>query len=268
MKVRRILIIGYGAIASEVATSLAACTDKRYSIAVLLRPGSVSFARIPSSITTFKSLSQAAAFQPDLAVEAANHAAVASLVPKLLSQGIPVLVTSIGALHDARLFRRLTECAELAGARLILPSGALGALDHIRACRGADALKITYESRKPPSAWKAELEARGLDPSALMKPFTIFEGTADEAAAAYPQNLNVAAAIAIAGQGLDKIAVSVICDPRARGNTHTVTSTSALGRMQIELINQPSSDNPKTSRIVAQSIIAAISQYFSPIQML
>lgn len=268
MRARRILIIGYGAIGAEVATALSGADTCAPVLSVMLRPGSASRGRVPCDMTVCETIAQVAEFAPELVVEAAGHSAVQGTVPDLLGQGVPVLISSIGALHDAALFAQLKSSAETGGARLILASGALGALDYVRAGRGAEPAEITYESRKPPSAWKAELAALGYDPSALAAPLVLTEGTAREAAASYPQNLNVAAALALAGPGMDNVRVAVTCDPDASGNTHIVRSQSPLGSMCIEIVNEPSTANPKTSMIVARSLVAAIDQYFSPVQML
>lgn len=268
MTTRRILMIGYGAIASEVVAGLQTTEPGGFVAGVLLRPGSASRERVPSGVTICETIAHAAAFEPDLVVEAAGHSAVQDTVPDLLALGLPVLVSSIGALHDEALFSRLRATAQAGGGRLVLASGALGALDYVRACKTADPVRITYESRKPPSAWTAELRALGHDPSTLSAPVVLFEGTAREAAAAYPQNLNVAAALALAGPGMDNVNVAVICDPEVTGNTHVVKSQSALGAMHIEIVNRPSPANPKTSMIVAQSVLVAINQYFSSVQML
>ena len=97
---------------------------------------------------------------------------------------------------------------------------------------------------------------------------TLFSGTAREAAAAYPQNLNVAAALALAGPGFEAVEVAVICDPQANGNGHAVAAQSEFGTMRIEIVNKPSPTNPKTSWIVGQSLLAAIEQHFAPVVML
>ena len=97
---------------------------------------------------------------------------------------------------------------------------------------------------------------------------TLFAGDAREAAARYPQNLNVAAALALAGQGFEATGVEVICDPAASGNTHVVMADSEFGTMRLSIVNTPSPANPKTSWIVGRSLMAAIEQYFSPVVML
>ncbi|WP_457939856.1 aspartate dehydrogenase [Mesorhizobium sp. 10J20-29] len=268
MTQRRILVIGYGAIAAELVSTLRDPAIFGARVGVMLRPGSPSQAKVPDGVDVIESTVEVAAFGPDLVVEAAGHSAVRESVPGLLALGLPVLVSSIGALHDDDLVKRLSDTAEAHGGKLVLASGALGALDYIRAARSSGALDVTYESRKPPAAWAGDLKALGHDPKTLAVPVTLFEGTAREAAAAYPQNLNVAAALALAGPGFDGVRVRVVCDPEARGNTHVVTASSEFGTMRIEIANRPSPANPKSSWIVAHSLSAAIRQHFSPIQML
>lgn len=266
MSDRRILVIGYGAIAADLVADLGA--DGATVCGVFLRPGSASRDKVPGGITVCETIEEIAAFGPDLVVEAAGHEAVREIVPECLARGLPVLIASIGALHDEPLKARLVAKAREGGGRLVLASGALGGLDYVRAVRPAAELDLAYESRKPPAAWARELQALGHDPETLEEPVTLFEGTARQAAASYPQNLNVAAALALAGSGFETTRVSVICDPRAKGNTHIVRSTSEYGEMHLSIVNRPSPTNPKSSWIVARALLAAIEQHFAPIVML
>jgi aspartate dehydrogenase len=261
---RRIVLIGYGAIAAELAEALLA---RGHAVDVLLKPGSASRQRVPKTLGLVPDVAALAAEGPDLVIEAAGHEAVRQVVPACLEAGLPVLISSIGALHDDSLNERLVGLAREHGGRLLLPSGALGALDYVRAVRHAGALSLRYQSRKPPAAWAAELRALGHDPAALAEPVTLFAGTARQAAALYPQNLNVAAALALAGPGFEATGVEVICDPEAGGNTHVVLADSELGTMRLSIVNKPSPTNPKTSWIVGRSLLAAVDQYFSPVMM-
>jgi aspartate dehydrogenase len=93
----------------------------------------------------------------------------------------------------------------------------------------------------------------------------LFEGSAREAAKLFPQNLNVAATIALAGVGMEHTQVSVIVDPAAQGNTHTVTATGSFGSITTQIKNRPSPTNPKTSWVVGLSMIAAIDRYFAAV---
>ncbi|SFI88811.1 aspartate dehydrogenase [Bosea sp. OK403] len=268
MKPRRLVLIGFGAIASDLAAALLDAPQPGYALGVLLKPGSASRQRLPRSCTPLSDLAELAAFAPDLVVEAAGHEAVRGSVPGCLALGLPVLISSIGALHDEALLASLVATAREHGGRLLLPSGALGALDYVRAVRHAGELTLRYESRKPPAAWSAELKALGHDPDRLDAPVTLFSGNAREAAAAYPQNLNVAAALALAGPGFEATGVDVVCDPAATGNTHVVTARSEFGTMHLAIANRPSPSNPKSSWIVGRSLLAAIEQFFAPVMML
>lgn len=268
MSTRRVVLIGYGAIAGDIATVLLAAKAPGYALGVLLRPGSPSLARLPEGVAGLSVLDEVAAFAPDLVIEAAGHEAVRGSVPGCLALGLPVLISSIGALHDEAFFAELVATARKGGGRLLLASGALGGLDYVRAVRRAKQLDLRYESRKPPAAWSGELRALGHDPAALAAPVTLFSGTARQAAALYPQNLNVAAALALAGPGFEATGVDVICDPAATGNTHVVKARSEFGTMSLEITNRPSPTNPKSSWIVGQALLAAVEQYFSPVVML
>lgn len=268
MSARRVVLIGYGAIAGDIVSALLAADEPGYALGVLLRPGSPSRARVPTDVAVLSGLDDVVAFAPDLVIEAAGHEAVRVSVPGCLERGLPVLISSIGALHDEAFFKELVATARKGGGRLLLASGALGGLDYVRAVRHAKQLDLRYESRKPPAAWSGELRALGHDPAALTEPVTLFSGTAREAAALYPQNLNVAAALALAGPGFEATGVDVVCDPAASGNTHVVRSASEFGTMSLTIVNRPSPVNPKSSWIVGQALLAAVEQHFSPVVML
>ncbi len=268
MKPRRIALIGFGAIAADLTRELLERRDPRYEIGVLLNPGSATAARLPTGCVLLTGIDGLREFAPALVVEAAGHSAVGTHVRACLQIGLPVVITSVGALHDPALVSELKSIAEANGGRILLPSGALGGLDYVRATSGTSELAVRYLSRKPPSAWKAELRQLGYDPDNLTTSVTLFRGSAREAASKYPSNLNVAAALALAGAGLDNLDVAVVVDPKATGNTHTIQGESELGTVRIEIVNRPSPQNPKSSWVVSRSLLAAIDQHFSVVVML
>ncbi|SIR46236.1 aspartate dehydrogenase [Bosea sp. TND4EK4] len=264
---KNIVTIGFGSIAADLIQQLQA-QSTRYAVAVLLRPGSQSRSRVPTDIAVLEDIAQVCEFAPDLVVEAAGHQSVRDTVPALLAAGFPVLLSSIGALGDDEFRSRLEWTAMEHGTRIMLASGALGALDYVRAVRDAREPVITYESRKPVKAWEAELRQLGQEPETLSESITLFEGSARQAAAAYPQNLNVAAALALAGTGFEGIRVKVVCDPELQSNVHLVRVDSELGSFEARIANSPSKSNPKSSQIVAHSLHSAIGQFFAPIVIL
>ncbi|NNM74560.1 aspartate dehydrogenase [Enterovirga aerilata] len=262
---RRVAIIGHGAIGRELATAL--LRRGGYAVAVVLRPGSSRAGQVGPDCVTVHDPAALAAFRPAIVVEAAGAQAVREWGPASLGLGVPLLLSSVGALHDDGLRAALVEAAEAAGTRLYLPSGALAGLDYVLAARAAGDLRIRYESRKPPAAWADELRRLG-HVERPARPVTLLEGSAREAAARYPANLNVAATLALAGIGFDRTEVSVVVDPEARGNTHGIAVASELGSLELSVVNRPSPDNPKTSWIVSRSLLSAIEQHFSTVQLL
>jgi aspartate dehydrogenase len=265
---RRICIIGYGAISRALVQLLAEEPPSGFTLAIGLRPGSAHWDDVAARFPIISDEAGMRAFAPDLVVEAAGHGVVRELVPSLLRAGCPVLISSVGALHDDAVLQDIIAAAQAGGTRLILPSGALAALDYVRAVRGTPGLSIRYESRKSAQAWRGELATLGRDADTLVNPVTLMEGTARAAAARFPANLNVAATLAIAAGGFEAVKVAVVADPALSGNRHSVIVESAAGTMRVEVENRPSAENPKTSAIVAPAIVAAIRQMFSPIQIL
>jgi aspartate dehydrogenase len=243
-------LIGYGAIARDIVATFPA---DAIDWVVLLREGANP--ALPAGVSAVTRIEQLIDARPGAVVEAAGQEAVAAYVPALLEAGIPTIIASVGALADAPLHARITAAGRNGGARVVLPAGALGGLDYLRAIAALPDARVRYTSRKPPAAWKAELAALGL--SAEDDAVTLFEGTPAEAATAYPKNLNAAFAVALA-VGADKVTVRVIADPKAGGNSHEIEAESAAGTASFSLVNAPSAGNPKTSALTALSLVAAL----------
>ena len=96
------------------------------------------------------------------------------------------------------------------------------------------------------------------DVSSLTEPQVIFEGSAREACRGFPANVNVSAAVSLAGIGPDRTEVTVWADPGVDRNIQSVTITSDSGEATMTMRNVPSPENPKTGRIVAQSVLATL----------
>ena len=91
----------------------------------------------------------------------------------------------------------------------------------------------------------------------LTEPLKVFTGNAKEAAKGFPANLNVVVALALAGIGPDRTMLEIWADPTVVRNTHTITVDSDSARFTMTMENIPS-ENPKTGRIVAQSVTALL----------
>jgi aspartate dehydrogenase len=92
----------------------------------------------------------------------------------------------------------------------------------------------------------------------LSAPAIFFEGTARQAATDYPQNSNVAAAVALAGLGFDATKVRLIADPKAARNVHEISVRAGCGDFDLQLEGRPSPLNPKTSLMAGFSVAREI----------
>jgi aspartate dehydrogenase len=157
------------------------------------------------------------------------------------------------------LLARLKAAAQAGKSRILLPAGAIGGLDAIAAMRVGGLTSVRYRSRKPPAAWRGSPAEKVADLASLTQRTVLYTGTAGEAALLYPQNANVAAAVALAGLGFDATEVELVADPQAPGNVHEIEAEGAAGRFAIQLQGKPSRTNPKTSALAALSVARALS---------
>lgn len=203
---------------------------------------------------------------PEVVVEAASHEAVRDHTERLLRNRITVIVLSCGALADDRLRDRLEAAARASGARLYVPSGGIGALDAIKAAVVAGVDEVAIRVAKPAAAWKgiAYVESLGVDLDALTEPFVLYDGPARAGVPHFPQNVNIAAVLSMAGVGFDRTRLVVVADPGIVRNTHLITATGRTGRISIQLENVPAPDNPKTAWLACYSALAAVRELQSP----
>jgi aspartate dehydrogenase len=263
----RVAIIGYGSIGRSVIEDLFNdASAPGFELAVLQRRGGRSEVALPNAVKRFIDLDGVLDWKPNLIVETAGQAAVGQYGPTCLSKGVSFVISSTGALANAELRVRIEDAARSGDAKAIVISGAIGALDYLGAAARLPGAKVMYESRKPLAAWAAELRELGLDPDAMTEPYIFFEGDAETAAQRYPKNLNVAATLALAGVGMRDTTVRVVADPSVEANTHVIDVESPAGTFHGRIVNAPSPSNPKTSAVVAFSVINAIHRYFSPVQ--
>jgi len=251
-------LIGYGGIARDVVAALRGHSEVKVTTA-LCRPGRAVQARAAlPGIDIVETRDALLARGPDVVAEVAGQQAVAEHGAEVLGRGFDLLVISVGALADAVLFDRLKTAAQTGHSRMLLPAGAIGGLDAIAAMRVGGLAAVRYRSRKPPAAWRGSPAEKIAELDRLSKRTVLYRGTAGEAALLYPQNANVAAAVALAGLGFDATEVELVADPEAPGNVHEIEAEGTAGRFAIQLQGRPSASNPKTSALAALSVARAL----------
>jgi aspartate dehydrogenase len=160
----------------------------------------------------------------------------------------------------------LVERAKEKGARIVVPTGALLGLDAVAAAAEGKIHSVKMTTRKPPIGLVGApyLVNNNISVDGLNTAKLVFSGTAREAAAGFPANVNVAAALSLAGIGPDKTMIDIWADPAVTRNCHSIEVDSDSARFTLSIENIPS-ENPKTGKNVALSVIAALRKMHSPL---
>jgi len=201
----------------------------------------------------------------DLAVECAPAAIIEKICRPMLQAGKQVMVLSCGALLPRP---ELMELAKQHGGRIVVPTGGLLGLDAVAAAAEGTIQSVKMTTRKPPNglAGAPHLVNNGISVEGLNEPKLVFSGTARAAAAGFPANVNVVAALALAGIGPDRTMIDIWADPEKTRNCHTIEVEADSARFTLAIENVPS-DNPKTGRIVALSVIATLRKLAAPLRV-
>ena len=201
----------------------------------------------------------------DLVVEAAGGAIVAALAKKVFAAGKDLMVISVGALVE---HPEVMAESRRTGCRLYVPSGAIAGLDGIKsACVGAIA-HVTHTTRKPPLGLEGApyLVELGISLAGLQKEKEVFSGSAREACRGFPANVNVTAAVSLAGIGPDRTRVRILAVPGLQRNCHDIDIEGEFGKLHVHIENVPT-ENPKTGKLTALSIIRAVQDVIDPVRI-
>lgn len=201
----------------------------------------------------------------DLVVECAPATAFPEIATAVLSAGKRLMALSAGQLLDRP---ELVALAEAQGGQIVVPAGALLGLDAVAAAAEGAIHSVSMVTRKPLKGLLGApyLTQQGIDIASLTEPKLIFRGTAREAARGFPENVNVAAALSLAGVGPDKTTIEIWADPKLTRNVHRVVVDSDAARFEMQIENVPS-ENPKTGRLTAQSAVAALRKLTAPLSV-
>ena len=251
---QRVGLIGFGAIGRDLAALIDDGTAGDSAlVGVLVRdPGRYAAEAGIRFVTSVGELCQS---HPDVVVEAAGGQALRTYGPDVVAAGVDLLLVSVGALGDDGFRAALVDGAASSGARVLVPSGAIAGLDAIASAAVLGLDRVRHTVRKPPIALLDDDEAQAVVDAG--EPRELYVGPAREAAIRFPANVNVVAAVSLAGIGFDRTEARVIADPNVERNTHEVEAEGAFGRLYVRMENIPGS-NPKTGRIVAPSLARAL----------
>ena len=193
----------------------------------------------------------------DLLVEVAAPEAVGTRVLPAVEAGATALIVSVGALADEALRLRF----ERALGRPLIASGALGGLDHVRSLALSGNVDHAHiSSSKLPSTliqpWMDDDLVARLQ--AGNERIVVAHGPAEHVAALFPRSANVAVAVALAADAWGRTTAEMIADPAAVNTTHVVAVRGTAGSARFEVSNVPSPTQPRSSMIVASSVLRSI----------
>lgn len=260
----RVAIAGFGAIGRVVAEHLDRGIDGMMLAAVSARDTAraeramAEFAH-PAPVMPLARLGEAA----DLVVECAPAAVLREIAEPALAAGRTVVVLSCGALLDNF---DLVDLARRSGGRILVPTGALLGLDAVQAAAVGEVSRVHMITRKPPAGLDGApyLVERGISVAGLDQPRRVFSGNAREAARGFPANVNVAAALALAGIGPERTTIDIWADPEVTRNTHRIEVEAEAARFSLQIENVPS-ENPKTGRLTPLSVVALLRKLAAPL---
>lgn len=201
----------------------------------------------------------------DVVIECAPAQLLPEILRPVIAAGKKAVVLSVGALLE---HMDLVESARATGAQIMVPTGALIGLDAVTAAAEGKINSVTMVTRKPPRGLQGAplLEEQDIDISNLAEPLLLYDGSARNAAKDFPANLNVAIALSLAGLGPDQTKLQVWADPGVVRNTHTIEVDADSASFTMTIQNIPS-ENPKTGRITAKSVIALLRKMTAPLRV-
>jgi aspartate dehydrogenase len=263
---QRVAVVGLGPIGRKVVEALDKGIDGLVLAAVSVQDPAkhrdfLAGLSKPPAILPIDSLVEVA----DLVIECAPAKLVRSIVAPFVSRGKTAVVLSAGALLENE---DLIALAKQNGGQIVVPTGALIGLDAMTAAAEGNILSVRMVTRKPVKGLVGApyLVANNIDIEGITEPLRVFEGTAREAAKGFPANLNVAVALSLAGLGPDRTRLEIWADPALTRNVHRMEVDSDSARFSMSIENIPS-ENPKTGRITALSVIAYLRKQRSALRV-
>lgn len=262
-----VAIAGLGAIGLAVARKLDEGIEGLHLAAVSARDREAAAYRMqnfrsPVPVVAASDLAE----YGDIVVECAPAAVFAEIAEPALTAGRIFMPLSVGQLL---VHPEYEELARQNGGRIIAPTGALLGLDAVRAASEGTIDSVTIVTRKPPGGLVGApwLEQQGISLDGLTKPLKIFDGSAREGAKGFPANVNVAAALSLAGTGPDRTRLEIWADPTVTRNTHVIKVEADSTRFEMKIEGVPSLENPRTGKLTPLSVIAALRGLTAPVRI-
>lgn len=266
----KIGIVGCGAIGSSLANAIVSDFSDKAQLASLYDIDIENIYRLASKFSNQKLVAlnlEDLINRVDLVIEATKADSAFEIAKKTIAAGKDIMIMSVGGIIEH--YKELDVLANEKGVSIFIPSGAICGIDGLKAASRSKIHKVTLTTKKPPKAFlgvpyvlKKKIRLDNLNEDAV-----IFEGNALLAIRAFPQNINVAATLSIAGIGAENTVVRIVASPNLTKNTHEIEIESDAGKIFIRAENIIHPDNPKTSYLAVLSAMATLKQILEPIKI-
>jgi aspartate dehydrogenase len=264
----KIGIVGCGAIGSSLAKTIVKDFSRQAQLAALYDIDEAKAKRLSRVVSKKKNLFfglKQLISKSGLVIEAASAKSSWAIARAVLSAGRDIMIMSVGGVVDRA--EGLERLARKYKAKVYIPSGAISGIDALKASGIGKIKKVVITTSKHPFSFKGVeyVRAKGIKLDKIKQDKVLFSGSARQAVKYFPQNINVAAVLSLAGIGSRKTQVKIIASLKAKRNTHEIQIDSDSGRIFTRTENVLHPDNPKTSYLAVLSAVATLKRIVRPV---
>ncbi len=276
VRLRRAAILGAGALGNLIADGIVHDLQESWQLTGIMARTEDHARKAAEEFGTkaCTEMEELLATHPEVVIEAAGVAAAAMYGEKILARGCNLILLSAGALADEGLVRCWKEQCARSGSKICVASGAVGGFDILQALRFRqkqlarqgknEKISLVVDNFKAPASLEGAPGLCGRKLSETERE-EVFKGTAREAIAGFPGNVNVAVALACASAGLEETEVSIVSDPSMKENRHSCVAEGAGVRVTMDFASLPDPNNPRSSSLSAWSVLALLESMASPV---
>jgi len=283
-------IIGCGTIGSALARAIQKRFSKFARLAYVsdINPNQIQKLRKKIKSPRFQAVSLSELIKKsDFVIESASVNASCKVIPKVLKAGKDILTLSVGGILKIKNLEHLLTKSR---GHIYIPSGGVAGIDAVLAAKTGQIHSVRITTRKPLRSLAAKtgqihsvrittrkplrslqsapyFSKKGFRPERIKKPTLIFKGNAYDAIRNFPENVNVAVTLSLAGIGSRKTHVRIFTSPTYHYNMHEIEIKGSFGRILSQVTNLPSRENPKTSALAIGSAIATLEKIFKKIKI-